>query len=136
MERDKYYLTITQTIAQQSSCQDIRVGCLIVVKKGVYVGGYNSLPNDVKCHTCVKHQGHCVSAIHAEINALMHCCKSGISTKNAEVYLTHCPCWNCSLAFIAAGIKKIVYLKDYVDNRGNQIELLRENGILVEKGEI
>ena len=70
------------------------------------------------------------NVIHAEMNALMFAAKQGISTNDATMYVTHCPCINCAKHIIQAGIKRVVYSEEYRSTEG--LELL-ENMISVEK---
>ncbi len=72
---------------------------------------------------------HNCRGLHAEQNAIIQAAKFGISIDGATMYTTHCPCITCAKMIINAGIKKVVYGKDYADKRG--LELLREAGIEV-----
>ena len=45
------------------------------------------------------------------------------------MYTTHCPCITCAKMIINAGIRRVVYGKEYADKRG--LELLKEAGIEV-----
>lgn len=133
VDKDAYYMDLAEQVAELSSCDKFKVGCVILCANDVPMFGTNMIPGKNKCELCIKHNNHCVPAIHAEISALGQVAKiDELSTKNATVYLTHAPCYACALALIAAGISRIVYKWDYMDDRGDQYELLRDNGIKVE----
>ena len=72
---------------------------------------------------------HNCRGLHAEQNAIIQAAKFGISIDGATLYTTHCPCITCAKMIINAGIKKVVYGKEYADKRG--LELLKEAGIKV-----
>lgn len=48
----------------------------------------------------------CDHVIHSEMNALLSC-KTPIN--GGVVYLTHTPCYSCSLGLLASNIKRVVY---------------------------
>ena len=70
--------------------------------------------------------------IHAEMNALLQCAKFGIQTEDAEIYVTHFPCLQCTKMIVQAGIKKLSYLNDY-HNHPYALKLLDQNGVDVVK---
>ncbi len=72
---------------------------------------------------------HNCRGLHAEQNAIIQAAKFGISIDGATLYTTHCPCITCAKMIINAGIKRVVYGKDYADKRG--LELLKKAGIEV-----
>jgi deoxycytidylate deaminase len=39
--------------------------------------------------------GHCVTTVHAEANAILQAAKNGVSLDGGELYTTASPCWNC-----------------------------------------
>jgi dCMP deaminase len=51
--------------------------------------------------------------IHAEVNAICHAAKDGISLSESKAYVTHYPCINCAKSLIASGINEVVYLTNY-----------------------
>lgn len=52
-------------------------------------------------------------AVHAEMEALLACIRTGRSTRRSTLYTTTFPCHNCCRHIIAAGIKKVVYVEPY-----------------------
>lgn len=76
--------------------------------------------------------------VHAEVNAICACAKSGISTKNTILYCTLHPCSGCCKAIIQSGIKKVVCPKPDFENdswseefKAAQ-EMFTESGIIIE----
>lgn len=51
--------------------------------------------------------------VHAEMDALTSCARSGISTQGATLYCTTFPCHNCAKHIVAAGISRVVYIEPY-----------------------
>lgn len=50
-------------------------------------------------------------AVHAEMEALMACTRSGRSARGSDLYTTTFPCHNCCRHIIGAGIRKVVYIE-------------------------
>jgi deoxycytidylate deaminase len=51
--------------------------------------------------------------VHAEMEALLACARTGISTKGGTLYTTTFPCHNCAKHIVAAGIDRMVYVEPY-----------------------
>lgn len=80
----------------------------------------------------VMRDGHCLSTVHAEQNAIADCARTGKSSKDTTIYVTHFPCLYCTKLLIASGIKRVCFKEAYrVDDFGyhlliaNNIEVLR-----------
>ncbi len=142
MERidwDSYFIEITKLVAQRSGCLKRHVGAVLVKDNRIIATGYNSAPSGIQeCYQrgeCLRkgsHQGENLEtcyAIHAEQNALMQCCKLGISCDGATLYCTTKPCNFCMRLLINAGVKIIIYIEDYNDNLTDKLAL--ECGILM-----
>lgn len=72
--------------------------------------------------------------VHAEMDALTSCTRSGIPTVGATLYCTTFPCHNCAKHIIASGIKRVVYVEPYpksraLDFHSESIQLLSEFGV-------
>lgn len=52
-------------------------------------------------------------AVHAEMDAILSCARSGISISGAILYTTTFPCHNCARHIIAAGLRRVVYIEPY-----------------------
>lgn len=127
----------------QSKCKSRNVGC-IIVKDDVLIGeGWNSAPVGSNCDQCTRCNGsyksgeNLESAIctHAEANAIGNCTKRGISTLGAVLYCTHFCCKYCASLIIAAGIKEVVWIKEY-HNMNEVIDILNRAGVVIRKLEI
>lgn len=136
---DSYFIEITKLVAQRSGCLKRHVGAVLVKDNRIIATGYNSAPSGIQeCYqrgACLRqgsHQGENLEtcyAIHAEQNALMQCCKLGISCDGATLYCTTKPCNFCMRLLINAGVKIIIYIEDYNDSLTDQLAL--ECGILM-----
>jgi deoxycytidylate deaminase len=73
--------------------------------------------------------GHCVTAIHAEENAILQMCTTIGTTKGAFLYVTHSPCKQCAYRILQVGIAMVVYDKVYSNYDG--IEILLDHHIAV-----
>ena len=108
---EEYFLRIARTVAEQSTCLDKAVGCVITSADNQIVAcGYNGAPSKVAdCRTlckCRKEAGKNCLATHAEINALI---KAGERAKGGKLFVTLEPCFECAKAIINAGIKEVYY---------------------------
>ena len=52
-------------------------------------------------------------AVHAEMEALLACARSGVTTRYSTLYSTTFPCHNCAKHIIAAGVRRVVYVEPY-----------------------
>lgn len=136
MERptlDQTYMNMAIQLAKRSSCENKKVGCLIVTDVGLIIPGYNGTPSGWD-NTCEDEHGNtkdCVS--HAEANAISKLGRSTVSGLDATVYCTLSPCHPCSKQLADCGIKRFVFLNTYKNTEG--IHHLTERGIKVEKYE-
>lgn len=69
--------------------------------------------------------------LHAESNAISKLAKSNYNSNGATLYVTDEPCINCAKLIIQAGIKRVVYCREYRLHDG--IELLKKAKIEVYK---
>lgn len=51
--------------------------------------------------------------VHAEMEALLSCGRSGFSTIGTTLYSTTFPCHNCAKHIVAAGVARVVYIEPY-----------------------
>jgi deoxycytidylate deaminase len=56
-------------------------------------------------------------AVHAEMDALLSCCRTGRSPRGSTLYTTTFPCHNCTRHVIAAGVKRVVYIEPYAKSK-------------------
>ena len=65
--------------------------------------------------------------LHAEANAILKVASSTQSAKGSTLYITLSPCTQCSKLIHQAGIKRVVYAKNYRDSSG--IDFLEKAGV-------
>ncbi len=52
-------------------------------------------------------------AVHAEMEAVLSCARSGVSPRRGTLYCTTFPCHNCAKHIVAAGIRRVVFVEPY-----------------------
>lgn len=52
-------------------------------------------------------------AVHAEMEALLSCLRTGVSVRDGTLYSTTFPCHNCAKHIVAAGMKRVVFVEPY-----------------------
>lgn len=124
------YLDLTLRISQESYCERLQVGCLIVKAGNIISFGYNGTPSGFP-NVCEANNVTFEYVLHAESNAITKACKSPISTDGATMYCTHACCVHCAKLIIQSGITTFVYIEDYRDRSG--LELLIAAGLDVVK---
>lgn len=68
-------------------------------------------------------------AVHAEMDALLSCGRSGVSPRDGTLYTTTFPCHNCTRHIVAAGLRRVVYIEPYAKS---QAAPLHDDAIRVE----
>lgn len=130
----KAHLNAVKGYAEQSYARRLKVGALIVKDDRPIISGRNGTP-PVKDNNCeIEVNGKLVTkpdVSHAEANAISYAAKHGVATSGASIFLTHSPCFTCSLLIINAGIKEVFYETEY--RITDSLELLKENNIKVQK---
>ena len=140
---DKVYMSCAENIATLSHARRKKVGCVLVTPENITILSYNGTPSgwDNNCeYEEVTDDPHFEpftylvskpTVIHAELNAILHAARQGVSVKNATLYTTLSCCTACSAMMAQAGVKKVVYKEEYRDRSG--IDLLKKHDIIVEK---
>ena len=128
---DNYYMKIAELTASNSKALRNKVGCVIVKNNNILSYGWNGTPHGFNNKCEDKDNNTLPYVIHSEINAICKLAKSTVSADGATMYITLSPCFNCALAIIQSGIKKIVYLNEYRDTR--PLDILRKAKIVVIK---
>jgi deoxycytidylate deaminase len=59
--------------------------------------------------------------VHAEMEALLACARTGVSAKGGTLYTTTFPCHNCAKHIVAAGIVKVVYVEPYPKSKARDL---------------
>ncbi len=69
--------------------------------------------------------------VHAEMEALLACARSGCDCKGASVFCTTFPCHNCAKHIIAAGVREVIYIEPYPKSKAFQFH---DDAITEDKG--
>jgi dCMP deaminase len=69
--------------------------------------------------------------LHAESNAIAKLAKSSNSGVNADIFITHAPCMECSKLILQSGIRRVYFNQNYRDDSG--VRFLEKSGIQVEQ---
>ncbi len=115
MERpswEEYFKQIVTYTSTRSSCNRLKVGCLLVKENRIISQGYNGFLPGLP-HESIIRDNHEQATVHAEQNAISDCAKRGVSCLGCIAYITHYPCINCFKILAASGIKEIRYINDY-----------------------
>jgi dCMP deaminase len=146
--KDKFipmYMTIAETVAQQSSAKRLQVGAIVVKEDRIISIGYNGMPagwtNDCEntvyvldeesMGTNMEGLGYQRSesgnwyklktkkeVIHAEANAIAKLARCTESGDGSTMFLTHAPCIDCAKQIFTAGISSVYYRNSYRDTDG------------------
>jgi deoxycytidylate deaminase len=60
-------------------------------------------------------------AVHAEMEALLSCARSGVSPRGGTLYSTTFPCHNCAKHIVASGIRRVIYVEPYAKSRAKEL---------------
>lgn len=114
-------------LSGRSTCQRLRVGCIITSKdfQRVYSYGYNGNARGFENKCDSVEPGKC-GCIHAEANALIKC---SIIDKEKIIFNTQSPCKMCAKMIVNSGASKVYYFSNYRLSEGLQI--LTQAGIEV-----
>ena len=138
---DEYFMKITRTVAERSTCLRRHVGAVLVRDKRILATGYNGAPRGLAhCAEvgCLREKEKVPSGerhelcrgLHAEQNVLLQAASHGIRIEGSVLYATTYPCSLCAKMLINGGITRIVVAEDYPDALARA--LFAEAGIDVE----
>ena len=142
----KLYNNIAHEVAKMSHARRLQVGAVIVKDDRVISMGYNGMPAgwenncesegiDFNPITKTKTGNGILTTrpevLHAESNAIAKLAKSNDSGLDAELFVTHAPCMECSKLIFQSGIRRVYYSADYRDDSG--IKFLKQSGVEVVK---
>ena len=126
---DKRYLRMAQIWAENSYCRRRQVGALIVKDKMIISDGYNGTPSGFE-NVCEDENNLTYPyVLHAEANAITKIARSGNNSDGSTLYVTDSPCIECAKLIIQAGIRRVIYAREYRITDG--IELPRRAHIEV-----
>ena len=152
-ELDKRYLRMARIWSENSYAIRRKVGCLIVKDRMIISDGYNGTPSGFEniCEDAIcqkPNDPYCPGGpecfncefvklktkpyvLHAEANAISKLAKSFNNSEGATLYVTDEPCLECSKMIIQAGIKRVVFWRDYHSHDG--VQLLLRAGIKIDQ---
>jgi dCMP deaminase len=130
----EYFMTLAKITSLRSSCNNRKIGAVIVQNRRVVATGYvGSGPGAPHCsdqgpNFCLRrHKGigdidkyNFCPSIHAEANALAQAARLGISVSGADLYCTLAPCYTCLKQASSSGICKIYYEIPYTSNNAER----------------
>lgn len=126
---DCRYLRMARIWAENSYCQRRKVGALVVKDKMIISDGYNGTPSGFE-NVCEDDDNVTKPyVLHAEANAITKLARSSNNSDGATLYVTDAPCIECAKLIIQAGIKRVVFAKQYRLHDG--IDLLERANIQV-----
>ena len=126
---DIRYLRMAKIWAENSYCKRRQVGALVVKDQMIISDGYNGTPSGFN-NVCEENNVTLPYVLHAEANAITKLARSSNNSDGATLYVTDAPCIECSKLIIQAGIKRVVYARNYRLDDG--IRLLKQANIEVE----
>ena len=110
---DHRYLRMALIWAENSYCARRQVGALIVKDKMIISDGFNGTPSGFE-NICEDEDGNTIPyVLHAEANAITKIARSGNNSDGATLYVTDEPCIEFSKLIIQAGIRRVVYAREY-----------------------
>ena len=131
---DLRYLKMAQIWAENSYCKRRQVGALVVKDQMIISDGYNGTPSGFE-NVCEDDNNVTLPyVLHAEANAITKLARSSNTSEGSTLYITDSPCIECAKLIIQAGIKRVVYAREYRLTDG--ADLLRQAGIKVDFIEI
>ena len=133
-ELDYRYLRMATIWSENSYCERRKVGALIVKDKKIISDGFNGTPTGFEKVCEDENNVSKPYVLHAEANAITKIARSGNNSDGATLYVTDSPCIECSKLIIQAGIKRVVYMREYRLTDG--VVLLRRAGIEVVRYEV
>ena len=112
-ELDSRYLRMARIWSENSYCKRRQVGALIVKDKRIISDGYNGTPSGFE-NVCEDENNQTKPyVLHAEANAITKIARSNNNSDGSTLYVTDSPCVECSKLIIQAGIRRVVYARDY-----------------------
>lgn len=137
--------------ARRSTCSRLHVGAVFARGQRILGTGYNGAPAGLPhCdHPCTcdelmkktsiisrapsvhlagcRSQEPCLTSEHAERNGIAWAARNGIALEGSHLYVTHMPCYSCSMSIVNAGVVRVIYRETYRDHSG--VDLLLKAGV-------
>ena len=129
IELDRRYLRMAKIWSENSYCSRRQVGALIVKDKMIISDSFNGTPSGFENICEDENSVTKPYVLHAEANAITKIARSGNNSDGATLYVTDSPCIECAKLIIQAGIKRVIYGREYRLTDG--VDLLRRANIEV-----
>lgn len=128
---------IAEVVSKRATCPRLHTASVVfdettwrLVSTG-YNGSPYGLPHCIEIG-CLLEYNHCIRTVHAEMNALLHCARFGISTRGLSMLTLHRACTRCATAIIQAGISKLYCVESYFsDDSTTALNVLFNAGVSV-----
>lgn len=139
---EDYFMEIAEIVKKRSSCIKQEVGAVLVKDKHIIATGYNGAPRGLEhCNknTCLRQdlksldKAHLCRGVHAEQNTIIQAAVNGVSTDGTCIYTTHFPCMSCMKILINAGVKEIVYSRDYDLDNMVKMKMVKDSSTSIRK---
>ena len=128
---DRAYIKMAFEWGKLSHAKRKKVGALLVKDGMIISDGHNGTPSGYD-NICEDENNKTLwYVLHAEANALMKVARSTQSAHGSTLYITLSPCKECSKLIYQAGVRRVVYSKDYKDSKG--LDFLKDAGVSVEQ---
>src|SRR5574343_497143 len=114
---NEYFFDIAHAAATRATCDRAHVGAVVVMEHSIVATGYNGAPSGYPHCDEIGHRivlGHCLNAIHAEMNAINQARKLGVDLRQCEMYVTHCPCETCASDLVRYRLRKVWFCAEKV----------------------
>lgn len=125
------YSFFAKEAAKRSHAKRLKVGAVLVNEEDVMVIGYNGTPKDWDNNCETEQNTTKPEVIHAEMNAMFKFMRSGLSTENTTLFMTHSPCIECAKAIHLAKVKVLYYFQEYRSLEG--MDFLKKSGVTIIK---
>lgn len=119
---EKRFIDLAFFISSWSKDPSSKVGAVISKKKRVISHGFNGPPSDIPDIEGLDRSRRLKRSIHAEPNAIFFAKRK---LKNAEIYVTHHPCSQCSAFIVQKKIKHVycpIPSDDFMSRWGEDIK--------------
>lgn len=126
-QKDLIYMRIAELWSNNSKCDRMKVGSIIVRDKSIISDGYNGTPAGFPDQCESSENTTLPYVLHAEANAITKLARSTQSSDGSTIYVTLSPCYECSKLIIQSGIKKVVFSEIY--RKPESLAFLAEAGI-------
>lgn len=138
---DHQFMSEAEKLVSQSTCWWRPTACVFALNEKIIMTGVSLNPWHTNCQElsirpedislAPGEQISFCDAIHAEKVGIARAAKEGVSLEGSYLYVTTCPCEECSKAIIQAGVSRVVFGSEYYNRIG--LQLLKKEKIEVAK---